>query len=475
MNKYDVIIGIEIHVELNTKSKMFADSPIDINAKANTMINEIDLGHPGILPSVNKEAVKKALKVCHALNMEIDPLVRFDRKNYYYSDLVKGYQITQQFNPIGKNGKLELDSEFNKTISINRLHLEEDTAKQFHFNDYSLIDFNRSGIPLIEIVSNADMSSANEAMNYVQNLRRILVALDVSDGRMENGSMRADINISIKEKNDNKLGAKVEIKNINSISNIKNAIEFEIKRQSDLLDKGEKIIQSTRRYDDKNNCTVLMRLKESAIDYRYFPEANIMPIKLSDDFINDIKTQMPKLPKQLKKEFINDYMLNEIEADILIDNKELMDYFLELIKDVSDFKMAFNMLNTNLLAYLNKSALKFSDLKFPIKELAKIINYQKENKISSSQAKEILEILINENKGVDLIIAEKGIKQLSDQDEIRKMVISVLENNPKSIEDFKNGKDRAFSYLNGQIMKLSKGKVNPKLAAQILAEEIKNF
>jgi len=295
---YETVIGIEIHCELKTKSKMFSGAPVAVNMQPNTCVNEIDLGHPGVLPSLNKEAVRLSVLACSALNLEIDPVVRFDRKNYYYSDLPKGFQITQQFHPIGQHGYIDLElEEGTKRIRINRLHMEEDTAKQYHADEETWIDFNRAGTPLIEIVSEADIRSAKEAMAYVEKLRNILVYLDVTDGKMEEGSLRCDINISLREIGTEAFGVKTEVKNLNSISNIERAIQAEVERQSVLLNAGDIVEQATRRYDDVAKTTILMRKKEGTVDYKYFPEPNIPPIRLDQKWIKSIQASMPELPE----------------------------------------------------------------------------------------------------------------------------------------------------------------------------------
>ena len=321
--EYEATIGIEIHCQLKTNTKMFSGAPTSFGRKANTCVNEIDLGHPGTLPSVNVEAVKKAIQACTALHLEIDPLVKFDRKNYYYSDLPKGFQITQQFHPIGRNGYIEINtSTGKKKIRIERIHMEEDTAKQFHLTKFSLLDFNRAGTPLIEIVSYPDMKTGEEAEAYVEALRQTLFYIGVSDCKMEEGSMRCDVNVSIAPKGSDKLGVKNEIKNLNSISHVGKAVEYEIQRQKKLLEAGEVIHQETRRYDEKTNTTVMMRRKEGSVDYKFFPEPNIFPIQLDPSWIQDIQEHMPELPEARKERYAKQYALSEHDIRILI----AMDY-----------------------------------------------------------------------------------------------------------------------------------------------------
>ena len=325
---YETIIGIEIHCELKTKTKMFSSAPVAFGEVANTCTNEIDLGHPGTLPCVNKEAVRLAVKACTAMNCTIDPLVKFDRKNYYYSDLPKGYQITQQFHPIGRNGCVTIETENGtKDIRINRIHMEEDTAKQFHSDAGTLIDFNRAGTPLIEIVSEADMRSGAEAAAYVEKLRTLLYYLGVSDVKMEEGSMRCDVNVSIRPVGSETFGTKTEVKNLNSISNVQKAIDAEVERQIALVEAGEKVEQATRRYDETQKTTILMRKKEGSVDYKFFPEPNIFPIRLSDAWIKDIQDNMEELPDARKARYMSENGLSDYDAGVLVANRELSDFY----------------------------------------------------------------------------------------------------------------------------------------------------
>ena len=353
--EYDVTIGIEIHCQLKTKTKMFSGAPTSFGRKPNVCTNEIDLGHPGTLPCVNKEAVAKAIEACTALHLTIDPLVKFDRKNYYYSDLPKGFQITQQFHPIGRNGYIMIDTEEGqKKIRINRIHMEEDTAKQFHLTKFSLLDYNRAGTPLIEIVSEPDMHNGEEAEKYVEALRQTLYYIGVSDCKMEEGSMRCDVNVSIAPKGSNTLGVKNEIKNLNSISHIGKAVDYEVERQKELLEKGEKVLQETRRFDEKTNTTVMMRRKEGNVDYKFFPEPNIFPIRLDANWIKSIQDSMPELPEERKARYTNDFGLNEHDINVLIANKEVGDFFEETMKYSKNAKGVCNWLLGEVQGWLNK-------------------------------------------------------------------------------------------------------------------------
>ena len=470
--EFDTVVGIEIHLELKTNTKMFSGAPYAFKAVANTCTNEVDLGHPGALPHINKDAVKKSLMICMGLNATIDPLLKFDRKNYYYSDLAKGFQITQQFHPIGRNGYVEIlvNSEYKK-IRINRVHMEEDTAKQFHLFDQTLIDFNRSGVPLVEIVSEPDISSGDEAMAYVEKIRQTCDYLDVSDVKMEEGSLRCDVNVSVKEKGSKVFGNKVEVKNLNSIANVKAAIDFETKRQISLIEKGEKVIQETRRFDEKLNETVSMRLKESSVDYKYFPEPNIFPIRLSESFINDVRKSIPELPDIKQKRYLEEYKLNEYDSNVILSNKDLCVFFDEACKFANNKKNLCNLLTSELQGLLVKNNITINESNVTPKALSTLSNLIDKNIVSSKQAKEILPEMLK-GKDPESIIKEKGIEQLSDEGAILKIVNEVLDANQQSIIDFKNGKDRAFGFLVGQIMKKTNGQVNPKMASEILTREI---
>ena len=470
--KYDVVIGLEIHLELKTKTKMFSSAPCTFANLPNSACNEIDIALPGTLPCVNKEAIKKAIQACTALNLEIDPLVKFDRKNYYYSDLPKGFQITQQFHPIGKNGYIDLkmDNEI-KRIRLNRIHMEEDTAKQFHLEDETLIDFNRAGTPLIEIVSEPDLENGAQARKYLETLRQIFVYLDVSDAKMEEGSMRCDVNISLKEKGSKVFGTKVEIKNLNSISNVEKAIEFEIERQTKCLETNEEIIQSTRRYDETTKSTVLMRRKEGTVDYKYFPEPNIFPIHLDADWILDIQQNLPELPQARYDRYVLEYSLNDYDANLLIDNRDMATYFDEVARDTKNIKQACNWIVGEVSALLSKNEKSFDNNPISAKNLATLVNLIEDKTISGKQGKEVLEIMLD-GKSPTEIIEEKGMKQVSDNDAILSFINEALDENPQSIIDYKNGKDRAVGFLVGQVMKKSKGQANPALTNQLVKQEL---
>lgn len=471
--EYDVVVGIEIHIELKTATKMFSSAPYAFKKASNTCVSEVDLALPGTLPCVNKEAVRKAIEACTALHLNIDPLVKFDRKNYYYTDLPKGYQITQQFHPIGRDGYVEIVKAdgTKKKIRINRIHMEEDTAKQFHLHDETLIDYNRAGVPLIEVVSEPDLTSGEEAALYVEKLRQIMDYLGVSDVKMEEGSMRCDTNISIKEKGSKVFGTKVEIKNLNSIANIQTAVDYETKRQAELIEKGEEIVQETRRFDEKSQTTITMRKKEGSVDYKYFPEPNIFPIRLSDAFIKEVQDNMPELPEVKALRYEEEYGLSAYDISVLLANKALCLYYEDVMKEAKNAKTACNLLTSELVGVLTKANQTIEDNPISATNFAKLVNMLESNKISSKQAKEILPLMID-GKDPETIASEKGMEQLSDESAIIALVNEVLDENEQSIIDFKNGKTHAQGYLVGQVMKKSKGKANPKLAAQLVASEL---
>ena len=470
--EYDVTIGIEIHCQLKTTTKMFSGAPTSFGRKANTCVNEIDLGHPGTLPEVNKEAVRKAIMACTALHLDIDPLVKFDRKNYYYSDLPKGFQITQQFHPIGRNGYVEIETpEGKKKIRIERIHMEEDTAKQFHLTRFSLLDYNRAGTPLIEIVSKPDMHNGAEAEAYVEALRQTLYYIGVSDCKMEEGSMRCDVNVSIAPKGSKVLGTKNEIKNLNSISHIGKAVDYEVERQKKVLEAGEKVLQETRRFDEKTGTTIMMRRKEGNVDYKFFPEPNIFPIRLPDEWIRDIQAHMPELPSVRKERYLSHYGLSEHDVSILIANKEMADFFEEVIKYTKNAKAACNWLLSDISAWLNANEKTIDSCGLKPENVAKLIALIDEGKISNAQAKKLVDDLMA-GRDPEQAAEEKGLKQVSDTGAILAMVNEVLDANPQAIEDFKNGKKRAVGFLTGQVMKKSRGQANPALVNKTIQEEL---
>lgn len=472
--EFEPVIGLEIHVELKTKSKMFSSAPVAYGKEPNTQVAPLDMAFPGTLPVVNKQAVIDAIRVCHALHMKIDHELHFDRKNYFYSDLPKGYQITQNERPIGSEGYLEIEVDGKiKRIGIERLHMEEDTCKQLHFSTFTLLNYNRAGTPLIEIVSKPEMRSGEEAMKYVERIRSIVVFSGVSDGKMEEGSLRCDVNVSIREKGSDKFGTKVEIKNINSISYIQKAIDFEVARQAKLLENGEEVVQETRRYDDAKKETIRMRLKTDSVDYKYYPEANIIPIRLSDKFVEDAIASCPELAESRKERYIKEYGLNDYDASLLVSEKAISDYYNELTKYSKSYKLLANWLIVDVMGYLNKNMLSIEAFPLSPDKLAGLVELVAKNDVSSNQARDIFEAMLKDNIDAKEAKSKLGISsQISDESFIIDVINEVLKENPQAIQDYKDGKGRAMGFLVGQIMKKTKGKINPKLTSEMLLKEL---
>ncbi len=460
-------IGIEVHVELKSMAKAFSLSKNNFNDEVNSNINVIDLGHPGVLPRVNKGVIDMALKACLALNFKINRLMHFDRKNYFYPDLPKGYQITQQDTPIGYDGYVEVS---NKKIYLERMHIEEDTCKSIHTTD-TLLNFNRSGVPLIEIVTKPCIESGAEAMEYLEKLRETLLYLGISDVKIEEGSMRCDVNVSVSDSD--KLGTKCEVKNIGSISNVGLAIDYEIKRQEELIKKGGKIVPQTRRFDDKTKTTILMRYKETGNDYRYFPEPDIPFIYIDDEWLKNISDNMPVLTDELKNKYVS-LGINSNNIKTIIANRNICNFLEEVIEDVNPV-IASNLLTGDILSYLNKNIIKIEDTKLTKNNFIKLVNLLDKKTISSKQAKEIINIILEDEKDVLEIVKENNLEQISDDSLILDIVTKVIKNNPDSVKDFKDGKDRAIKYLMGQIMKESKGQINPNLANEALIRELSKY
>lgn len=471
---FEAVIGIEIHVEMKTKSKMFSSAPVLFGAEPNTLVRPLDIAFPGTMPLVNKQAVINAIRVSNALHMSIDNELWFDRKNYFYSDLPKGFQITQDKRPIGRDGYVEIKTKNGiKRIEIERLHMEEDTCKQLHMSNYSLLDYNRAGTPLVEIVSRPNIRSGEEAMKYVEQIKSIVQFTDVSDGKMEEGSLRCDVNISLRPIGSEKFGTKVEIKNLNSLSNVEKAIEFEIIRQQKLLLAGIPVEQETRRFDEMRKETVLMRKKTDAVDYKYFTEPNITPIKLSDEFIKNAIETCPELASSKRNRYINDLKLSEYDADILLQDKAVSEYFDETIKYNANPKLLVNWIMVDIASYLNKNNYSISDLKLSPEHLSDLVKLISEGKISSKQAKDVFLDIVETNASPIDVANKLGIVQMSDENAIMNLVIEALNENPQAIEDFKNGKDRAVGFLVGQIMKKSRGKANPAMTSKLVIQELK--
>ena len=473
---FEPVIGLEIHVELKTKSKMFSSAPVTYGKEANTQTAPLDLGFPGTLPVVNKQAVIDAIRVSNALHMSIDHELHFDRKNYFYSDLPKGYQITQDRRPIGSHGYLEIvvNGE-KKRIGIQRLHMEEDTCKQLHFKNFTLLNYNRAGTPLIEIVSEPEIRSGEEAMKYVEMIRSIVVFSEVSDGKMEEGSLRCDVNVSIRPVGSKEFGTKVEVKNINSITYVKNAIDFEVKRQQEIIESGGKVIQETRRYDDETKTTIAMRLKTDSVDYKYFPEPNIIPIKLSDEFVNDAIASCPELAESKKERYLNEFKLNDYDASLLVSDKDISVYYDNCAKLTKQYKILANWINVDVLSYLNKNNCTINEFPLSPEQLVSLIAIIEKNEVSSNQAKSIFNKMVEEKCDAQKARQILGISsQISDESFIKNVIKEVLDENPQSIKDYKEGKDRALGFMVGQVMKKTQGKVNPKMTSEMLLKELEN-
>lgn len=459
-------IGIEVHVELKSLSKVFSNSKNNFNDPVNTNVNVIDLAYPGSLPRLNKEVINMAIKACLALNCDVTRLMHFDRKNFFYADLPKGFQITQQDTPIGTNGYIEIEN--GKKIRIERLHIEEDTCKSIHSKE-TLLNFNRAGVPLLEIVSKPDIHSGLEAVQYVEKLRETLLYLGISDVKIEEGSMRCDVNVSVSD-NDT-LGTKCEVKNIGSISNVKTAIDYEVSRQTELLKNGEIIKEKTRRYDDKTKTTILMRYKETGNDYRYFPEPDIPYFEITDEWIREIEKQMPILTDELKEKY-EKLNINPQNIQTLISNRSLC-MFLESVIDSVDAVIASNILTSDIAGYLNKNIVSIEDTKLTKEKFIELINMLEKEQLSSKQTKQIIPYLLETDKSISSLIEELGLVQITDNTKLQEIINNVLNNNQESVNDYKNGHENALKYLMGQIMKESKGQANPKLVNELLIENLK--
>ncbi|GLV65685.1 aspartyl/glutamyl-tRNA(Asn/Gln) amidotransferase subunit B [Bacillus mycoides] len=469
----ETIIGLEVHVELKTNSKIFSASPTEFGAEPNTQTSVIDLGYPGVLPTLNKEAVNFAMKAAMALNCEIATETKFDRKNYFYPDNPKAYQISQFDKPIGENGWIEIEVDGKKKrIGITRLHLEEDAGKSTHTADGSLVDYNRQGMPLIEIVSEPDMRTPEEAYAYLEKLKSIIQYTGVSDCKMEEGSLRCDANISLRPVGQEKFGTKAELKNLNSFTYVQKGLEHEQVRQEKELLSGGIIQQETRRYDEATKKTILMRIKEGSDDYRYFPEPDLVELYIDDEWKEKVRASIPELPDARKARYVEEIGLPAYDAHVLTLTKEMSDFFEATVADGADAKLTSNWLMGEVLAYLNKQQKELKDVALTPAGLSKMVQLIEKGTISSKIAKKVFNELIEKGGDPEEIVKAKGLVQISDEGTLRKVVTEILDNNEQSIEDFKNGKDRAIGFLVGQIMKATKGQANPPLVNKILLEEI---
>ena len=475
-DNYEVIIGLEVHAELSTKTKIFCSCPTEFGAAPNTHVCPICMAMPGTLPVLNEKVVEYAVKAGLATNCEISRDSKNDRKNYFYPDLPKAYQISQFDKPLCEHGYVEIDTdEGKKKIRLTRIHIEEDAGKLNHddFGGGSLVDLNRAGVPLIEIVSEPDIRSSEEAENYLRKLKSILEYIEVSDCKMQEGSLRADVNVSVRKKGNTKLGTRTEMKNMNSFKSITRAIEYEVDRQIDVLEDGGIIEQETLRWDDVSGKTFPMRDKEDAQDYRYFPDPDLVAIKLSEEYIENIKKSLPELPESRKQRYLEEYKLSEKDANIITSSKYLSDLFEGAIKICNNPKAVNNWIISDISRILNETEMEPIEIPFDSKQLAKLVMLIDKGTISSSIAKKVLVEMFEHPRDPEDIIDEKGWVQISDEGAIKDVVLKVLEANPQSVADYKGGKDKALGYLVGQAMKETRGKANPQMLNKMFLEELK--
>ena len=472
--KWEVIIGLEVHAQILSKSKLFSSSSTKFGGEPNTQVSLVDSAFPGMLPVINQFCVEQSIKTGLGLKSKIYLNSVFDRKNYFYADLPQGYQISQYKNPIVGEGELILDMPYGtKKVGIERLHLEQDAGKSIHDMDpeNSFVDLNRSGVALMEIVSKPDLRSPDEVNVYVKKLRSIMRYLGTCDGNMQEGSLRADVNVSVRKLGDKNLGTRCEIKNVNSIRFMQMAIEYEAKRQVEVLESGKKIDQETRLFDTKKNTTRSMRSKEDAHDYRYFPDPDLLPLKLEQALIDKIKKNLPELPDQKKERFIKEHNLSAYEANILVSEKEISDYYEEVIKEC-DKKLATNWIIVELFAVLNKKNLSITQTPISAKNLSSLIKMITSGKISGKIAKNVFEKMQIGDKDPKQIVEKEGLLQQSDPKELEKIILTVISKNQDKVAQYKSGKEKLFGYFVGEVMKASKGKANPQLVNQILKKRL---
>jgi aspartyl-tRNA(Asn)/glutamyl-tRNA(Gln) amidotransferase subunit B len=473
-NQYEVVIGLEVHAQVTSESKLFSTSSTKFGAEPNTQVSLVDAALPGMLPVINEYCVKQAIKTGIGLKAKINKRSVFDRKNYFYADLPQGYQISQFKDPIVGEGKVILDMpDGQKEVGIERLHLEQDAGKSIHDLDpkYTFVDLNRSGVALMEIVSKPDLRSPDEVNAYVKKLRSIMRYLGTCDGNMQEGSLRADVNVSVRKKGTKEFGTRCEIKNVNSIKFMQMAIEYEANRQVDLIEDGQSIDQETRLFDTKKNETRSMRSKEDAHDYRYFPDPDLLPLEVSEDFIEKLKLEIPELPDEKKKRFIEKFKLSPYEATILVSDNETSNYFENVIKK-SDVKLATNWIIGELFAALNEKNLEITQSPISAGNLSKLINLIKDGTISGKIAKTVFEHMMEGDKDPKKIVEEKGLKQESDPKALEALIDKVIDDNREKATEFKSGKVKLFGFFVGQVMKVSAGKANPQLVNEILKKKL---
>jgi len=481
--KYEVVIGLEVHIELSTNSKAFCGCSTRFGAEPNTNICPVCLGLPGALPVINKEMVRRAIKAGLALNCKIANYSKFDRKNYYYPDLPKAYQISQYDMPIVTDGYLEIVKKdgTTKKIGIKRLHMEEDAGKLLHLTktgqigdaETSLVDYNRAGVPLIEIVSEPDIRTSEEAYLYLTTLKSIMRYIDVSDCNMEEGSLRCDANISVRKKGDEKLGVKVEIKNMNSFKNVQKALDYEAQRQMKLMEANEKIIQETRLWDANKEMTFSMRSKEESHDYRYFPEPDLPPLEIDKSYIEEIKKEIPELPREKMQRFIKQYGLPDYDASVLTDDREISVFYEETVKFSNEPKLTSNWIMTELLRKMNENNIQdIKQVKINSHNLGKLISLIKNGTISGKIAKTVFDEMFKSGNDPETIVKEKGLTQITDTKEIEAIIDKVINANQELVAEIKAGKEKALGFLTGQIMKESRGKANPQIVNDLLRKKI---
>lgn len=474
--KYETVVGLEVHVELHTNSKIFCGCSTAFGAPANTHTCPVCLGHPGVLPVLNKQAVEFAMKAAMAINCEIADISKFDRKNYFYPDSPKAYQISQFDQPIGQNGWIDIEvNGVTKRIGITRLHLEEDAGKLTHVDGgfASLVDFNRVGTPLVEIVSEPDIRTPEEAKAYLEKLKAIMLYCEVSDVKMEEGSLRCDANISLRPYGQEKLGTRAELKNMNSFRGVQRGLEYEQLRQAEVLNSGAQVVQETRRWDEAQGKTISMRGKEESHDYRYFPDPDLVRLHIDQDWKDRVKASIPELPDERKARYTTQYDLPSYDAEVITSSKKLADLFEESLAYTKDAKAVSNWIMGDLLGYLNANSLELADVKITGQGLGEMIGLLEKGTISSKIAKTVFKAMLESGKRPQQIVEEQGLVQISDEGAILAIVDQIIAANPQSVEDFKAGKDKAIGFLVGQIMKETKGKANPALVNKLLLERLK--
>ena len=473
---FETVVGLEVHVELKTKTKIFCGCSTEFGAPPNSHTCPICLGHPGVLPVLNKQAVDYGMKAAMALNCEIAPITKFDRKNYFYPDSPKAYQISQFDKPIGEHGWIDIEvNGEKKRIGITRIHLEEDAGKLTHseYGDYSLVDFNRVGTPLIEIVSEPDIRTPEEAYAFLEKLKAILQYTEVSDCKMEEGSLRCDANISLRPVGQEEFGTKTEIKNLNSFAHVRSGLAYEEIRQAEVLNDGGEIEQETRRWDDGNKKTILMRVKEGSDDYRYFPDPDLVDFHIDEEWKERVRATIPELPDARKARYESELGLSSYDAEVITQSKAMAEFFESGLTYGAPAKLLANWLMGEVNAYLKTADKEIGDVPLTPEALAKMIALIEKGTISSKIAKQVFKELIEKGGDPEKIVKDKGLVQISDEGEIRTMIIGILDQNQPSIDDYKAGKEKAIGFLVGQVMKASRGKANPQLVNKILLEEIK--